>query len=271
MKKIAIITLILNIFCVLAFSLSPEEEYDFLFMDLSNAFINGYKCTFDISTLKSEGKRQFAQGSLYCTKHDCDIAVLGDGFFKVKDSARNEFYTRYGELKVDMEGRLVIQPDEKIYFLDVSALPESYTKITIQRDGSVECDFIRPDNSEGHIVVGKIELYEIVNDGLETDDGLIFKTKTTPKKIREAHIIAGFLETSVVCLDETLLRMLFLLDKMDDEKIKQKETKKYIIQKLLDMDFRRCILFGYFYKENPKLANSAAWKNYARFLERNYE
>jgi len=49
----------------------------------------------------------FSQGSLESTSNALDFAVDGDGFFHVKDSAGNNFYTRDGQFSVDLNGNIV--------------------------------------------------------------------------------------------------------------------------------------------------------------------
>ena len=49
----------------------------------------------------------FSQGSLESTSNSLDLAVDGDGFFHVKDSAGNNFYTRDGRFSVDDSGNIV--------------------------------------------------------------------------------------------------------------------------------------------------------------------
>ncbi len=49
----------------------------------------------------------FTQGSLESTSNSLDLAVDGDGFFHVQDSAGNNFYTRDGQFSVDVAGNIV--------------------------------------------------------------------------------------------------------------------------------------------------------------------
>lgn len=49
---------------------------------------------------------QFAQGSLQNTGENLDLAILGRGFFMLKDPEGNDFYTRDGALTLDANGQL---------------------------------------------------------------------------------------------------------------------------------------------------------------------
>ena len=67
-------------------------------------------------------------------------------------------------------------------------------------------------------------------------------------------------------LPSTLIRMLFLLEQMDDSQIKCKETKKYIIKYLMETDFQENFRKGL---EN-ELYTLNELDRYTFFLERNY-
>ncbi len=49
----------------------------------------------------------FSQGSLESTSNSLDLAVDGDGFFQMKDSSGNNFYTRDGQFSINKDGNIV--------------------------------------------------------------------------------------------------------------------------------------------------------------------
>ncbi|HNP59579.1 MAG TPA: flagellar hook protein FlgE [Nitrospirales bacterium] len=49
----------------------------------------------------------FTQGSLQTTSNALDLAIDGDGFFRVSDATGNIFYSRAGQFDVDSKGNLV--------------------------------------------------------------------------------------------------------------------------------------------------------------------
>lgn len=118
---------------------------------------------------------------------------------------------------------------------------------------------------------GKIILYDITANNIESYDGYLIKTKTEPSAIENPVIYSGCLEMSNVYLDKILIRMLFVIEKLSNSQIKQKETKKFLIQKMLEPDFIRVKLFGYFYEQNPNLYDIRGLKDFVHFLERFYE
>ena len=312
MKKSFLYCVFVLLFCVDVFSLSPEEEYDFLIKDLYNYSTYGYKRNFDTKQDKSDGIIDFSQGNLQQTNNYLDIAIQGKGFFRVKDNSGNIYYTRYGKLGYDNEScSLYILVKDSKYFLDIKPLPKYsllYDEIRILRDGSVECSIPEEtanefDNVSGSIpkkrngwggkivvtdkdfnetvkipkkevkkeIIDKIILYDIENVNVESYDGYLIKTKVSPDIINNPHFTTGALEMSNVLFDEVLIRMLFVIEKVDDSKIKQKEIKKYLIQKMLDPNFVRVKLFGYFYEQYPRIDDISGLTEYVHFLERSYE
>lgn len=75
-----------------------------------------------MSTALTEGRgvsvtgvnASFTQGSLVSTSNSLDLAVDGDGFFHVRDSSGNNFYTRDGQFSVNNSGNIV---NSKGFFL----------------------------------------------------------------------------------------------------------------------------------------------------------
>lgn len=51
--------------------------------------------------------QQFAQGNVTSTNNPLDLAISGNGFFQIADSAGSVTYTRNGEFKVDRDGYVV--------------------------------------------------------------------------------------------------------------------------------------------------------------------
>ncbi|MDE2400260.1 MAG: flagellar hook protein FlgE [Burkholderiales bacterium] len=51
--------------------------------------------------------QQFSQGNITTTENPLDLAVNGNGFFQLKDSRGQTFYSRNGQFKVDRDGFIV--------------------------------------------------------------------------------------------------------------------------------------------------------------------
>ncbi len=270
MKRIFFI-FCMSIFCILSgFTLSPEEEYDFLYTDIRNIGTFGYKCTLEDSG-KSKGIPIFNQGALQKTAATFDFAVVGKGFFKVLDENGKVFYTRYGHLHFTTDFQLVILCNEKTYFLPIKSLESSFLleNLKIYRNGKFESQYVEKNNTIETEELGNIQLYDITVENIASYNGLVIQTKEDPPKITEedaGEFYQGFLEQSNVFLTPTLLRMLFLLEQMNDSQIKCKETKTYIIKHLIENNFQENFRKGL--EEN--LYTFKDLDSYTFFLERNY-
>ena len=82
-------------------------------------------------------QRIFSQGSLQNTGVDTDIAVVGDGFFRVQQYDGSFAYTRDGSFKVDMNGQLVNSNGLRV--MPEVVLPDGYDihSLTVTDDGRV--------------------------------------------------------------------------------------------------------------------------------------
>ena len=58
--------------------------------------------------------QQFSQGNIKVTGNSLDMAVNGDGFFKVSQTDGSVAYTRNGEFKLDKDGNIVTNTDAKL-------------------------------------------------------------------------------------------------------------------------------------------------------------
>lgn len=95
-------------------------------------------------------QKDFLQGSLRQTGNKFDLAIQGDGFFKITLPDGETGYTRNGEFKLDADGNLVnglgYQVDPNI------VIPSDVTNISISEDGIVS-DKDNPDTQYGQITI----------------------------------------------------------------------------------------------------------------------
>jgi len=124
----------------------------------------------------ADTQRVFAQGSLQQTEVPTDLAITGEGFFRIQMYDGTLAYTRNGNFKVDSDGRMVTSngywliPD---IIMPENFLPES---INITKDGRVSVKVPR-DGEEVEVDVGRIELYRFPNPvGLTAIGENLFKT-----------------------------------------------------------------------------------------------
>jgi flagellar basal-body rod protein FlgF len=137
--------------------------------------------------------RDFGQGGLHRTDAPLDLAIEGQGFFKVttKDGDR---YTRDGRFRMDDTGRLATQAGQLV--LDEGggeiALDLQKGQITVASDGTV---------SQGSERVGKVGVYKFDTLSVleKTGDNLLQNTSNSqPAAATEAKVRQGMLESSNV-------------------------------------------------------------------------
>jgi len=124
----------------------------------------------------ADTQRVFSQGALQQTDVTTDVAITGEGFFRIQMYDGSMAYTRNGNFKVDADGRLVtsngywVIPD--IMMPDLF-LPDS---INITQDGRVSVRVPR-DGELAEVDVGRLELYRFPNPvGLTAIGENLFKT-----------------------------------------------------------------------------------------------
>ncbi len=66
--------------------------------------------------------QQFTQGSIVTTDNPLDLAVNGNGFFQVKDNIGGVNYSRNGQFKVDREGYVINNQNQKLIGYRANAL-----------------------------------------------------------------------------------------------------------------------------------------------------
>ncbi|AEF84269.1 flagellar basal-body rod protein FlgG [Treponema primitia ZAS-2] len=106
-------------------------------------------------------QRMFTQGSLQSTENVYDVAINGEGFFRIQTYDGSYGYTRDGAFKVDENGRLVTS--NGYWVLPDIVMPENFLPqtITIARDGRVEVK--TPASGDETVQVGQMELYRFPN------------------------------------------------------------------------------------------------------------
>lgn len=159
-------------------------------------------------------QRMFEQGSLQATENKTDIALTGEGFFKIRLFDGTEAFTRDGSFKVDSERQMVTSNG---YLLDPPiTFPEQYIKnsISISEQGRVT---VKVPGNDDPIEVGQLELYRFVNPaGLNAIGDNLFKITGAsgeavpgiPGLEGMAQTRQGFLEMSNVKVVEEMVNMI---------------------------------------------------------------
>lgn len=160
----------------------------------------------------SATSRSFTVGDMINTGNPLDVAIEGDGFFRVVRPDGELAYTRAGNLRIDAAGRLVTQRGEMID-PEITVPPEA-SEITIRADGTV---LARTPGAEGADEIGQLELTTFVNpNGLVAVGGNLFTATEAagePVQLRPGEqgagsLSQGFLEGSNVQAVEEMIAMI---------------------------------------------------------------
>jgi flagellar basal-body rod protein FlgG len=79
--------------------------------------------------------RSFDQGDMTATQNPLDLAIEGQGFFRIQRANGDFAYTRAGNFRVDATGRMVTQTGEIVQ--PGLTVPHDATSVTIRGDGTV--------------------------------------------------------------------------------------------------------------------------------------
>jgi flagellar basal-body rod protein FlgG len=113
--------------------------------------------------------RNFNVGDLQSTGSELDVAIQGDGFFKVTLPSGEERYTRDGAFQRDANGLLVTASGYQIS--PGITIPQDATSVDIAPDGTVSS--VTP---AGKQVLGLLEIYRFPNNaGLSSEGGNLYR------------------------------------------------------------------------------------------------
>ena len=161
----------------------------------------------------------FAQGACTDTGRQLDLAIQGQGFFKVNvtDSESSGFaYTRNGNFFVNHNAQLVLGMGDGYKLEPGIVVPKGVTDVSISQDGDVEV--VKADSNTKQRI-GRIELSQFVNpEGLSPLAGSLYvqtalsgpPSPSRPGENGAGQLLQGFLESSNVDPNRERLRMRFL-------------------------------------------------------------
>ncbi|HNZ27020.1 MAG TPA: flagellar basal-body rod protein FlgG [Spirochaetota bacterium] len=159
-------------------------------------------------------QKMFFQGSLQNSNNPKDLAIEGEGFFKVQMYDGTYSYTRDGAWKIDSNGQMV---NHNGYFMEPNIIfPEGFLheSIAISKDGLVTC---KTGESDEIIEVGRINLYRFVNPaGLTNIGENLYKASEASGEEIEGipafegmgKLHQGFIEMSNVQVVEEMVNMI---------------------------------------------------------------
>ncbi|GAA0680546.1 flagellar hook-basal body complex protein [Clostridium cadaveris] len=151
--------------------------------------------------------RNFSQGSLKSTGIMSNLAIDGEGFFRVLKPDNTYVYTRNGEFNIDAMGKIV---DDKGNMLDIQFYGgNSYDNLSITKDNLTV-------NKQGEVfvndnLVGKVNLYNSNgnNDFISIGDSLFQIRPESELFVQtDSNIIQGYSEMSNVNIGEEFTELI---------------------------------------------------------------
>jgi flagellar basal-body rod protein FlgG len=117
--------------------------------------------------------RMMTQGTLTQTGGTLDLAIRGEGFFKIALPDGSYAYTRDGSFQMDAQGRIVTAKGNVVQ--PAITIPQNATGLTINAQGQVS---VTPQGSTTPTVLGQITLTRFVNQAglLAVGDNMFTET-----------------------------------------------------------------------------------------------
>jgi flagellar basal-body rod protein FlgG len=133
--------------------------------------------------------RIMTQGTLLQTGKDYDVAIRGEGFFKILLPDGRTSYTRDGSFELDAQGRLVTAQGNVVQ--PGITVPQGSTGVTINAQGQVAAT---PVGTTTPTVLGQIQLSQFINKaGLQgIGDNLYLETPASGAPIDGTPNTDGF-------------------------------------------------------------------------------
>ena len=153
------------------------------------------------------------QGKLHVTARSSDLAIEGEGYFKIGD-VEGEYFTRKGSFQVNKDGLLVTEEGNPVLQANGASIkiPANHF-FTIGEDGTVKSRNSDADGTKSvatEKVVGKVALVTFADQALLRQSGAgTYKTDQVPLPTK-ALIKQGMLESSNVDPILELTRMITL-------------------------------------------------------------
>ena len=142
--------------------------------------------------------RNFADGEMKQTGNPLDVAINGEGLFKVQ-TPQGVRYTRDGHFELDNSGQLVTEQGDPV--LTDAGSPITFSSdeghITIARDGTITTT--RDGITASEQQRGKLALVSFGNmQTLKNEGDNLYSTTEAEQPVTDPHIVQGSLEGSNV-------------------------------------------------------------------------
>ena len=164
-----------------------------------------------MGTRYSSVQKIFSQGDFSQTGNQMDLAIAGNGFFKIVNSNGDEVYTRAGSFKIDSEGYIVTSQGDRLQ-PEVS-IPTNSVSFTIDDSGALEAF----DENGDTTTTAQLTLTNFINpSGMKSLGGNYYSPSESSGDPIEGNpgvdgigtIIQGSLEMSNVDVVEEMVNMI---------------------------------------------------------------
>ncbi|MBU5483014.1 flagellar basal body rod protein FlgG [Clostridium sp. MSJ-11] len=161
--------------------------------------------------------RDTKQGNLLQTNAKTDLAIDGEGYFRVLNPQNEYRYIRSGSFNVDTNGDIIDKNGNKLsvelYEEDYeSDEPIKFTKdnFVIKEDGSLYVKTKDLTTGEGLREVGRVNVYNAIGDDafLSVGDNLYMAKEGVNPVISDSNILQGFVEGSNVDAGKEMTEMI---------------------------------------------------------------
>ena len=152
-----------------------------------------------------------SQGDLQTTNQKTDLALDGNGYFKVISSNGTEYYTRDGSFKLDSYGRLVTANGNILEVQYANGYSQNNTGLTADNFTINKKGERFAENNGNFEKVGEIAVYTAVgNDAFTSVGDNLFKELNGVQVYRtlDADMYQGYLEASNVDLSQEMTDMI---------------------------------------------------------------
>lgn len=186
------------------------EDLLYATMETPGTEATGGKTQIGMGVRTMNTQKMFSAGQLQETKDPYNVAIDGEGFFKVKMSDGSTAYTRDGSFEMNKEGRLCLHNGADLGV----KVPADMSNIEIKGDGKIFGTRLNGDGKPEQ--VGQITLTKFTNPAaLKAIGGNLYteteacgsKIEETPGKNGCGVVAQGYLEKSNINIVEEMINI----------------------------------------------------------------
>ncbi len=155
-------------------------------------------------------QKMFSQGDYIQTDNQLDMAIQGEGFFRVLHGDE-DLYTRAGNFTLDSEGFLTTSSGDRLQ--PEISLPEETITITLQDDGTLTAHgadetILATEQILISTFINQAGLFAVGNNLFRQTEGSGDATERTPGEDGSGTVINNYLEGSNVSVIEEMVAMI---------------------------------------------------------------